>query len=155
MLWYIIDGWNLIHKISQIKNQPYPREALISFIKKHRLTGSINNKVTIVFDGRVNLTDIQREKEFQIIFSQDRTADEVIGLKVKSHENKKQIIVVSDDREVISHVKNQGASSLRVKDFLVRVKNKRVDFNDSKIISYSLQREITEDLRKKWLKDQD
>lgn len=90
MLWYIIDGWNVVNKIRELKKSPFPCQSLVSYIRKYRLTGSRNNQVTIVFDGRVNPWGwFKQEKIFNIIFSGEETADEVIKKKVRVYKNKK------------------------------------------------------------------
>jgi predicted RNA-binding protein with PIN domain len=157
MLRYIIDGWNLVHKIPQIKNRPRPQQDFVSFIKNNRLTGSKNNRVTIVFDGYGNINDLIQEKDFRIIYSQQRSADDVIIDIVRRAKHKKQLLVVSDDRQIISQIKSYGANYLSTSNFL-KPKNKN-KFNSSqgkydtkyKKISRQLQKEITDYLKKKWL----
>ena len=156
MLWYIIDGWNLVHKIPSIKGKPFAWKELIFFIKRNRLTGSRNNKVTIVFDGTTDLDSIREEKEFEIIFSQDKSADEIINSKVSSYKNKSLVCVISDDRQIISHTRTCGASFLRSSQFL-KIKKKKSSGKESeeasKDISYTTKRQITEELRRIWLKE--
>ena len=65
MLQYIIDGWNLIHKIPSIKNSSTPKKDFVFYIKKHKITGSKNNKVLIVFDGKIDLDFIKSEHQFR------------------------------------------------------------------------------------------
>lgn len=149
MLWYIVDGWNVVNKVDEIKKSPFSRQALIRFIKNNRLTGSKNNKVTLVFDGFFDGEEIRAEKEFQLIFSGDKSADEVIIERVRRYKNKKQIVVVSDDREIKTLVKSLGANVLKVAEFLKRKEKKLLQEN--KPIGYELQREITEELRRVWL----
>ncbi|UCG35411.1 MAG: NYN domain-containing protein [Candidatus Omnitrophota bacterium] len=150
MLVYIIDGFNVIHKIPTLKSSSNPWQDLISYIKQKKLTGSKNNKVCIVFDGSPR-TDALRERQFQILFSCERDADDVIKERIQKAKNKRQIVLVSDDREIRDFAKAQGANLLSVADFL-KVKQKQKK-EPSKDISYSLQREITEELRKIWLKE--
>jgi predicted RNA-binding protein with PIN domain len=149
MLLYIIDGFNIVHKVPSLKNSFTPHRDLIHYIKRNRLTGSRNNKVIIVFDGRT-VRDI-RESEFEVVFSGDVSADEVIKNKVDKVRNKSEVIVVSDDREIREYVRKVRVSSVRVADF-IKTKKRKFKKND-KEISYSLQREITEELKKIWLKE--
>ena len=157
MLRYIIDGWNLIHKIPSVKNSLSPKRDFILFIKRRRLTGSKNNKVTIVFDGKIDTELISSEKEFEITFSDERSADDIIRVKVTNSKNKRQLVVVSDDREVLDQAKIEGALTMKVKEFLNKAdkaenKASHVRSND-KEISYSLRKKITDELRGIWLKD--
>ena len=155
MLWYIIDGWNLVNSIEELKKSPSPREDLMAYIRRNNLTGSRRNKATIVFDGGMNLREYKKASYFEIIFSEEKTADEVINRLVSSYKNKKQIVVVSNDHEIINFTKAGGANSLRVGEFIKkRNKTKMKNFEDKKkLIPYSLQQEINEELKKKWLKE--
>ncbi|MEI8349962.1 MAG: NYN domain-containing protein [Candidatus Omnitrophota bacterium] len=149
MLLYIIDGFNLVHKVPELKTSDQPHIGLIRYIKTHRLTGSVTNKVTIVFDGFPR-PEVLMDKTYQIIFSLERTADAVIKERIAKIKNKSQVVVVSDDREIRDCVRQEKATSLRTFDFLDRKKEKRSV--EEKEISYPLQHEITEELRKIWLK---
>lgn len=147
MLVYIIDGYNLLHKIPVLKNSITPCRDLIRYIKKDKLTGSKNNKVIVVFDG--STPDNLMESDFEVIFSYDKSADEIIKKKIEKFEIKSQVVVVSDDREIRDAAKRARAVSLRTFEFIkTRVKTQKSE----KEISYSLQREITEELRRIWLK---
>lgn len=144
MLVYIIDGFNLIHKVSQLKISPQPHLDLIQYIRKNKFTGSRVNRVIIVFDGGISWP-AKQEKEFEIIFGCGRSADDIIKQKVSSIKNKSQVLVVSDDYEIRRDIKAQGARSLPIADFVKR-KIKTQDLQDEQI-SYSLQKEITDELR--------
>lgn len=149
MLWYIIDGWNVIYQIANFKDRTNAKEDFIFFIKKRHLTGSSNNRVTIVFDGRIDLEMIRGERTFEIIFSGHKKADELICSKVACNKNKQQIVVITDDKEIINSVKVYGAGVLRTADFL-RKHKESPSVKSPKDISYTTQREINEELRKVW-----
>lgn len=146
MLVYIIDGFNLIHKISSLKNSSSCHLDLIHYIKKNRLTGSKNNRVIIIFDGKRN-EEAAGEREFEVIFSETRSADEVIKEKMRKIKNKSCVVVISDDREIRDYARTEQVRSSFLSDF-IKIKNKKIE--QEKNISYSLQREITEQLRKVW-----
>ena len=63
--------------------------------------------------------------------------------------NKKSVVVVSDDREIKDYARGMRARLCSTADFLKLKKKSQVG---SKDISYSLQHEITEEMRKIWLK---
>jgi len=149
MLLYIIDGFNLVHKVQELKTSACPHLALVRYIKAHRLTGSIVNKVIIVFDGFPK-PEVLADKTYQILFSLERKADEVIKERITAIKNKSQVIVVSDDREIRDCVRREKVTSLRTYDFLAKKKERRPE--EGKDISYPLQHEITEELRKIWIK---
>jgi predicted RNA-binding protein with PIN domain len=156
MLLFIIDGFNLIHKVSSLKTSANPQLSLIHYIKEHKLTGSANNKVVIVFDGMPQI-DAAKEREFEIIFSQEKPADDLIKeriLKIKKYPKHpiSEVIVASDDREIRDYAKKEGAVSQRASEFL-RLKVSKSKAADEEEISYPLQAEITEELRKIWLKE--
>jgi len=147
MLQYIIDGFNLAHKISSLKKSSNIHQDLVNYIKNHKLTGSRNNKVLIVFDGKPNRLSTQ-EKEFKIIFSDQKSADELIAKRLENMGATSEVVVVSDDLEVKRNAKDQGARVCGTAEF---IKTKKKDVWRSKDIDYTLQREITEELRKIWL----
>lgn len=150
MLLYIIDGFNVIHKIPELKNSPSPQKGLITYIACNKLTGSKNNKVVLVFDGFYTYS-LPREKNFEIIFSKEKNADSLIKSRIQHSRIKSETVVVSDDREIQSEAAGAGARFLKVSDFLK--KKRKTPPKTSKDISYSLQHEITEELRRIWLKD--
>ncbi|MDD4955065.1 MAG: NYN domain-containing protein [Candidatus Omnitrophica bacterium] len=154
MLLYIIDGFNLVHKIPSVKSSDIPQLELIYYIKNNKLTGSRNNKVVIVFDGALQ-PEAKRDAEFEIVFSGEFSADDLIKARIDKIKNSKyplsEVIVVSDDREIRDYAKKQGAISERTVDF-IKPKG-TANRSDSKDISYPLQKEITDELRKIWLKE--
>ncbi|MCM8773582.1 MAG: NYN domain-containing protein [Candidatus Omnitrophica bacterium] len=153
MLWYIIDGWNVVHSIPSVKSSPLPIRDLIFFIRRFKLTGSNNNRVTIVFDGYFDMPNMAGiDKGFEVIFSGDKSADEVIKEKVRRYKKKYQIVMVSNDNQIIDYVKLQGVRILRVNDFLNKVKKKKTkDSPTGKYITYKEEEEINSELRKIWL----
>jgi len=157
MLWYIIDGWNLIYKVPSIKNSAYPKREFVAFIKRERITGSKNNKVTIVFDGRIDVDFIRAESTFEIMFSGEGSADDIICKKASLFKNKTLIRVVTDDREIISQVKLMGAGVMKASEFLDKAKTRKNNIktkDTDKKISYADQQSINNDMRKIWLKDE-
>lgn len=154
MLWYIIDGWNVVHKIGQLREAHSPCEEFMYYIIKHKLTGSTNNKVTAIFDGKYNMSsEGLLGGEFRILFSGEKTADDVIKDKVTRYKNKKQIVVVTDDRGIRQYVKTQGVRCLSVKEFISKKKKKSAIAEEEKNIDYKTRSQITEELRKIWLKE--
>ena len=156
MLHYIIDGWNIIHKIPEVKKSAAPRQEFIWHIRRQNLTGSGNNKVTVVFDGGPHYDEFLEEKEYSVVFSLEESADEVIKRRISRAVNKKQLVIVTDDREIIYHARAEGAQFVRSKEFLTPKKKRppaRRDYQPKKRISAKLEAEITEELRKKWLKE--
>ena len=81
-LQFVIDGYNIIkHPLlaSTSRKDKQERLALIELINAHKLTGSPNNRVVIVFDGYPDSEFPERGlKGIDIIFSREQSADERI-----------------------------------------------------------------------------
>jgi len=152
MLVYIIDGFNLVYKIASLKKSTTPQRDLIQYIRVNNLTGSRNNKVIVVFDGKSDHLLQQQEKIFEVIFSFQRTADEIIIQRVNRMKNKSQIVVVRDDHQIRDAIKAAGAKALGVTTF-IKPRNKSEKNEKTKDIGYVWAHEVTEELRKIWLKD--
>lgn len=150
MLVYIIDGFNLIHKVPKLKNSSFPQKALVDYIRLNNLTGSKNNQVIIVFDGYMPAGFITNEAGFKTLFGSGKSADELIKSKVSGIRQKSEVVVVSDDRQIKDFIRRLGARSLSTLDFIKR-KTREKPGESEKDISYSLQYEITQALRKSLL----
>lgn len=151
MLRFIIDGYNLVHQISRIKKSANPCHQLLFYIYKNKLTGSKNNRVLVVFDGRQPPYDIG-DFGYKILFSQGQSADSLILSEAKKVKNKKEVLVVSDDRDLGYKAKMLGAGAWRIEKFIKKEKKiQKAGNNGGKEIRYSDQREITEELRRIWL----
>lgn len=152
MLVYIIDGWNVVHKLDKIRNSSQPRQALADHIRRYGLTGSVNNKVTIVFDGFFPLNEMLRGRGYRILFSEEREADDLIIEEMQKINNPRQTIVVSDDRKIADAAGIKGVRVMPVREFITP-KKKKTDKSEKpeKNIKYSVQREITEEMKKIWI----
>lgn len=164
-LQYIIDGYNIINHpaFTRAHNKKIrdKRHALISLIKTDRLSGSSKNGIVIVFDGYPSLEDSRAlgdsDPAVKVVFSRRESADEKIERIVEASVNPKNIIVVSDDRQVQFVVKSLNASSIGVEEFITRPeksKKKRENDNDGleMKVSYTQMHNINQELRKLWLK---
>jgi predicted RNA-binding protein with PIN domain len=102
--------------------------SLVKIIQEKRLTGSRNNRVTIVFDGKENyhLDSPGDKQQVKIIFSCQETADEVIKRIVSKSANPKQTVVVTNDRSIAYFIRSLGTKVISVSDFLNKPK-KRLD----------------------------
>jgi predicted RNA-binding protein with PIN domain len=159
-LQYIIDGNNVLHHPDFIhpKHSPDSRQALADFIRMHKLTGSAKNKVTVVFDGYPGTAQLKDGPgdNIEILFSRRETADQTIKRILENAASNKNILVVSDDKEIKIFTRLIGARSLSVEDF-IRRKDKA-----SRVQSVSLKPELTytqihkinQELKRIWLKDE-
>lgn len=158
-LQYIIDGYNLLncprfrHKH---KEAATPAKAILDFIRTNKLTGSLKNSLTIVFDGYPpSGTTIPDEQNTQIIFSRKISADEKIRKILEEQACRKNIIVVSDDNEVRFMAKMLRAGHIGTDEFIGIDKksgsaSKARDLVKADL-SYSQMSRINEELRKVWL----
>jgi len=118
MLVYIIDGFNLVYQIKGLKALINPHIGLIDYIRNNKLSGSHNNQVVIVFDGAPNLEAIERRGKFELLFSNQGSADDLIVNRIRKIKNKKQVVMVSNDCQLRDLVRNLGAAVCWVKDFI-------------------------------------
>ncbi len=159
-LQYIIDGYNLIkHPLFNehlTKKSKDSRAILLDYIRVNRLCGSSKNKVSVVFDGYPDLTNKElNNKDIDIVFSKSQTADERIKKIVESVDNPKNIIVISDDKEIKFSVKVIGARIKSIEEFLApkaSTKKKESSLIPKPEITYTQMQKINEELRKIWLK---
>ena len=123
---YIIDGYNVIKQVPYLteKKLKEGRDNFIKFLENARPQGSMNNEVTVVFDGQGQIYTPLPFSGIKIIFSYRETADDKIKKMVKNSSNRRRIIVVSDDKEIKFFIRKLGAQSSSVKKFLSKVKDK-------------------------------
>jgi len=132
----------------------------VRFLETRRLQGSFKNKVTVVFDGKAGIIGRAGSSLIKIIFSKDETADEKIKRMVEEAKNKKNMIVVTNDRAVQYAARASGAKVSNVSDFLKQtfsekkgVSKKQLEkIEPVKKISRKVESEITSEMEKIWLK---
>lgn len=98
----IIDGNNLIHKIPVLKSLFLKDKtcAQISLIEKIKTINKGLNKVVIVFDGYGEDKGNFRFKDFDVYYSKNDTADNVIKEIITNFGNFNLLKVVSSDNEI-------------------------------------------------------
>lgn len=155
-LQFVIDGYNIIRHIqftSIPKKHKDQRQALLEIIKNKRLTGSKNNKVTIVFDGYAKeRQSLVLPENFNLVFSAEETADERIKKMLQKTDGPKNVVVVSDDREIRFFTKSAGCHALAVEEFLEKAQARPLKEPDKPELSYTQAHRINEELKKIWLK---
>lgn len=158
-LQYVIDGYNIIkhslftkHAHKKIQD---PRIKLQEFIYFNRLCGSRNNKIILVFDGYPDSRYQEAKLGIEEIFSKKESADEKIKIMVAKSQNAKNIVVVSDDKEIRSFVKSYGAKVEGVEDFLAsneKIKENKKEDSFKADLTYTQIHSINNELRHIWLK---
>lgn len=154
-LHYILDGYNVINlafpeNSGKLKTS---REKLLEFIRKQRPQGSLKNKITVVFDGKGDFLPENTQSLPEVIFTRNETADDKIKKIVEGAKNPKELVVVSNDRDITLFSRRLGAKIQSVEEFLASKRKARAKASDDiKNIPASAEFKITEELRKKWLK---
>jgi hypothetical protein len=129
----------------------------VDFIRFNKLTGSKNNHLLIVFDGYPpSQGDIPAREGMRCLFSGVKEADELIKKIVQDSASPKNIVVVSDDKEVQLTSRFLRAQICSVGDFICSRRDSRLEANKKKAaldfkLSYSEMQKINAELKKKWL----
>jgi predicted RNA-binding protein with PIN domain len=133
---YLLDGYNITKQIEILlgKELKQQRDWLIETLIKAKPQGSYKNKVIVVFDGKYELSSGEdfRKLDYyniKVIFASFSSADDEIKKLVEKAKNKKEIIVVTDDKEIIRYVRYYGAKVESVKDFLCRIEKSKEQKN--------------------------
>ena len=156
-LHYILDGYNIIKSVDIMADCSLEngRSRLIEMIRRERPQGSERNRVTIIFDGREDVWSLSGNDVVKSIFTSGESADDLIKRMVADEPNPKNVIVVSDDRDLVCYVRLLQAGTMTVNDFLCLSQVKKVTLRNkecSKAISYRDQQEINKELESIWLK---
>ena len=152
----ILDGYNIIHKIPQLKHHldkslEDARMALASFVLTWGRTHGHQGKITIVFDGRDTVCSNAGNSLCGVSCIYTKTkqeADDRIIAMVRNSPNSNEIIVISDDNYVTNNCKARGAQ-VRSSAFLLQPKTQEAA-HDDKIIDSKTEHEINEWLKKEY-----
>ena len=113
--------------------------------------------MVLVFDGYgPPLEDIPRQDGLLCMFSRAQEADELIKKIVQDSASPKNIVVVSDDKEVRLTSRFLHAQICNVEEFICGKKNNKAAI-DVKLavgdfkLSYAKMQKINAELKKKWL----
>lgn len=146
--------------LSALKKLEDQRQQLIQWLESAQPQGSSRNVVTLVFDGRSDVWGVAHSSSsIQVIFSHEETADQKIVRMVDAARNKKNIVVVTDDRSIKYAVRALGAQVSSVQEFLGKAKVSEGVARSvpqpqaGKHISKTLEYKITSEFEKIWLKD--
>jgi len=130
------------------------RNGLIAFIQYGCPQGSLKNNVTIVFDGKPGMRMPRAPMNLKIIFSNSESADDRIKKIVHQAKNKKEIFVVTDDRDIQYSVRSQGAKIIGVKEFLSKkslIRKKESKLISSKKVTGHVEGQITSEMYDIWI----
>jgi len=151
-----LDGYNILKQISAFRDLPLEdgRKGLLRWIDQARPQGSVNNQVTVVFDGHPDYFGSSSLGEIKVIFSDGCSADDTIKRMVDVDADPKNCVVVSDDKDIYLYARSLGARIMSVAAFTSKSKviHGRQD-SGGKYISLSRQEKINKELSKVWLKE--
>ncbi len=158
-LYFIIDGYNLIKQTSVLNKIKLKdsRLALIRFLSVYRPQGSLNNQVTVVFDGESGDFYSRRIQNIEVIFSRSQSADEKIKMLIRKAHNPKNVVVVTNDREIRSYVCGCQGQIRTVEEFLAKFlgpENPKQDDDKPELSPYEAGK-ITDELKGIWLSKED
>ena len=159
-LHFLIDGYNLIKRNPAFAGKKLEdgRQALISFIEHNRPQGSLRNSVTIVFDGKPGMYGLPYAQEVSIVFTEYESADDLIKYRVEESRNKKEIIVVTDDKQLMLYVRGLGSGVMSVGEFYKRTVSAKPPVpkggrprENPKVITSSFEHSVNQEFEKIWL----
>lgn len=154
-LHYIVDGYNALMRsgIFPQKQLKEARTAFAAYLEHHRPQGSDRNRLTVVFDGVGGVYGSQEEQASGVVFSNGESADDKIKQMVEHSARPKDVVVVTDDRDLGIFVRRCGARLMPVREFLNKSAVLSTPVSSDTGSVNSVEREkITEELRRVWLK---
>lgn len=116
---YFVDGYNVIRSVDWLSQGALrdQRNRLIRFIEEKRPQGSANNQVTVVFDGRADVSSPPVASWVRVVFA-DGEADGVIKDRVDNLAQPRSAVVVTNDRAIQKWVRGVGAKIMSCEAFL-------------------------------------
>jgi len=159
-LQFIIDGYNIINNPFFLKAQKKAgdaRQALLDFVRAKQLSRSPQVKISIVFDGFGPVGGLKKcDCATEVIFSRHESADERIRKMLEAGGHPKNVIVVSDDKEIRIFARLTGAKSVGVEEFVgfgSTLKPQPKGVADLKPeLNYGQIEQINKELKKIWLR---
>ena len=152
---YLLDGYNILKQMASLRDLPLEegRRGLLRWIDHARPQGSVKNLVTVVFDGHPDHYGHMSQDEIRVIFSDGCSADDQIKRMVEDDADKKNCVVVSDDKDIFLYARSLGARVMSVGNFTSVKQAGRSTSSGEKYISLSRQDKINQEMSKIWLKD--
>ncbi|HMU43495.1 MAG TPA: NYN domain-containing protein [Ignavibacteriaceae bacterium] len=134
MLHYILDGNNLIGQHQQLKqiqksNKQASREKLAFMIGNYFADKKVN--VSLHFDGYPK--ESIRILKAKIIYSENKSADEIIKNEIEFAKNRTKIILVSSDNNLKEFAKVCGCKVLSSLEFISLMNQTKNNSNEKKI----------------------
>ena len=134
------------------------RRGLLRWIGDSRPQGSVNKQVTVVFDGHPAHCGGNFQGDIRVIFSDGCSADDQIKYMVEEDHDRKNCVVVSDDKDIFIYARSLGARVMSVPAFTATktVRQNKAGRNQGsveKYISLVRQEKITKEFFQRWVGD--
>jgi len=132
---YFIDANNLIGKIPELKKSKGSdaRERLIFLLQ--RFFSGKKVKVTVFFDGHQSESI---KTNFEIVYSLNRPADELIKQRIDRSKRNKNLVVVSSDLEIFAYAKECGCKAVKSEEFYKNITSTKTDNSIEKPINFQV-----------------
>ena len=135
MLTYIIDGNNLIGKISSLmnlqkKDKSASRENLVFMLDRY-----FSNKkfsVTLHFDGHPNT--VINSSKMKIVYSENYTADDKIKKQISQSKSPRNLIVITSDSNLAQFSKVCSCNVISSEKFVAEINKSSANSNEQSII---------------------
>jgi predicted RNA-binding protein with PIN domain len=154
-LHYLLDGYNILKQIPAFRDLPLEdgRRGFLRWIDQARPQGSVNNPVTVVFDGHPDHFGCTPQGAIRVIFSDGCSADDTIKRMVEEDPDQKNCVVVSNDKDIFLYARSLGARIMSVSAFTSKSRDAKKSVPADKHISLSFQEKINKEFGSIWLKD--
>jgi predicted RNA-binding protein with PIN domain len=121
---YFIDANNLIGKIPKLRKLKGSdsRERLIFLLQRFFSGKKVN--VTLFFDGHQSENI---KTNFEIVYSLNRSADELIKQRIDRSKRNKNLVVVSSDLEIFAYAKECGCKAVKSEEFYKNISSTQSD----------------------------
>jgi predicted RNA-binding protein with PIN domain len=165
----LLDGYNVLRKIRRFADLSLEdgRTALIRLVQESRPQGSARNGVTIVFDGREDVVSLDSPADVRVIFSKGESADDVIKRLVQESRSPRDIVLVTEDRDLGYFCRSLGAeiwniarftaqarkSGEKLRSGVVRRPRKSGEPAENKVIGKVFEDKVNREFSKIWLKE--
>jgi predicted RNA-binding protein with PIN domain len=151
-LHYFIDGYNVIMSADWLAAGALRdrRERLLKFIEEKRPQGGAANRVTVVFDGREDVSGPAWAGPTRVVFSRGPDADSVIKDEVDHLPNPREAVVVTNDKPLQAWVRGAGARVLPCAEFLAAARGPAKPASSPPELDPESARDINEEMRKFW-----
>jgi predicted RNA-binding protein with PIN domain len=110
---YLIDGHNLLAKMSSVTLGEPNAEAELVLLLRRWAAARRNRKLTVIFDGGLpgGQDRLLSTSGVKVVFApRNRTADDLLNARIQQIRNPSESTVVSDDRAVIRTAQDKRAS---------------------------------------------